>query len=36
VNLSNRNVFSNAAAAVPITAADKTSQQVTLQFVVNF
>ena len=36
VNLSNRNVFSNSAAAVPITQADKTSQQVTLQFVVNF
>jgi len=36
VNLSNRNVFSNSAPAVPITQADKTSQQVTLQFVVNF
>jgi len=36
VNLSNRNVFSNAAPAVPITQGDKTSQQVTLQFVVNF
>jgi hypothetical protein len=36
VNLSNRNVFSNASPAVPITQGDKTSQQVTLQFVVNF
>ena len=36
LNLSNRNVFSDASAAVPITQADKTSQQVTLQFVVNF
>lgn len=37
-NLSNKNVFSDASPAVPFTAADvaKTSQQVTLQFVVNF
>lgn len=36
LNLSNRNVFSDASTGVPITQADKTSQQVTLQFVVNF
>jgi Putative beta-barrel porin-2, OmpL-like. bbp2 len=36
LNLSNRNVFSDASPAVPIMSGDKTSQQVTLQFVVNF
>jgi Putative beta-barrel porin-2, OmpL-like. bbp2 len=36
LNLSNRNVFSNSPDAVPILRGDKTSQQVTLQFVVNF
>jgi len=35
-NLSNRNVFTDAAQGVPISDGHKTSQQVTLQFVVNF
>jgi Putative beta-barrel porin-2, OmpL-like. bbp2 len=35
-NLSTKDVFSDAQPGVPITSADKTSQQVTLQFVVNF
>jgi hypothetical protein len=35
-NVSDRNVFSDASPGVPITDASKTSQQVTLQFVVNF
>jgi hypothetical protein len=36
LNLSNRNVFSDAAQGVPILEGHQTSQQVTLQFVVNF
>ena len=35
-NLSNQPVFSDSRPGIPITSADKTSQQVTLQFVVNY
>ena len=36
LDTSNKNVFSNAKPGIPVTSADKTAQEVTLQFVVNY
>src|SRR2546425_690005 len=36
LDTSDKNVFSNAKPGIPVTSADKTAQQVTLQFVVNY